>query len=152
MATLKHTQFMQGLKEPIKHYLPPEYQQYRLGETRWLFQIYFGDERRIHYEVSRVYAKQGRMLEIGLHFESRNRKLNHALLRSFQQHLVEVWEKLGDQVIAEQWDRGWTKVYEAYPDMELTDETLDFAAQRLARFVTVMQPIYLHIRRNREQR
>jgi hypothetical protein len=49
---------------------------------------------------------------------------------------------LGDQLVAEGWDRGWTKVYEAYPNEELTPEAQQFAAQRLGKLIVVMQPLY----------
>lgn len=147
MAELKHSDFMKGIEPLLREYVPKKWQKFRLGETRWFFQVYFdGRERRIHYEVSRPSARQGRMLEIGLHFESRNKQLNRQLLEAIRRYILEIREQLGDQVVAEQWDRGWTKVYEAYPSPALTDEAQDFAAQRLAQFIATVQPIYKHIR------
>ena len=63
MSELKHTTFMKGLKNLVAEYIEKPYQNYRLGEMRWFFQVYFGTDRNIHYEVSRPYATSGRMLE-----------------------------------------------------------------------------------------
>ncbi len=147
MTELKHTEFMKGLARLLPDYLPDEYQNFRLGETRWFFQVYFGKERRIHYEVSRANTHSGRMLEIGLHFESRDKQLNRALLEAFWPYVLQLREMLGDQVVAEPWDRGWTKIYEAYPHQALTTTSQDFAAQRLAAFIPVVQPLYRHIQK-----
>jgi hypothetical protein len=142
MTELKHTQFMNGLAELIREQLPPELQRFRLGETRWFFQLYYGRDRNIHYEVSRTVARQGRMLEIGLHFESRDKTLNLFLLDAFSRYILELREALGEQLVAEMWDRGWTKVYEAYPSDVLTPEVQAFAARRLGILIAAMQPLY----------
>ena len=56
--------------------------------------------------------------------------------------MVEVKATLGPQWEAEQWDRGWTKVYETVPWEPFTDETLQAVATRLARAMCVLQPIW----------
>lgn len=146
MTELKHTQFMSGLKQLIITELPDHLHDFRFGETKWLFQIYYGRERRIHYEVTRNYAQQGRMLEIGLHFESQDKDLNQVLLAQVQRYIWQIRAELGEQVVAERWDRGWTKVYEAYPSEALTLEVQQFTAKRLASFITTMQPLYTELR------
>lgn len=144
MSELKHTDFMKGLGQLLPDMLPAPYKKYRLGETRWFYQVYY-EERAIHYEVSRPNARTGRMLEIGLHFESRNRDLNQQLLEAFFPYILEIRAALGDQVVAETWDRGWTKLYEAYPSEALTADQQAFTAKRLAEFIAVVQPIYAYL-------
>jgi hypothetical protein len=144
--TLKHTAFMQTVAKNLGHFLKLPYDGYHFGETHWLCQVYFGEERRIHYEVSRVSNRDGRQIEIGLHFESRNTHLNHRLLAAMDRHLIEIRHALGEGVRAEIWDRGWTKVYEIYPDTELTEELANQIAGRLAEFIKVVQPIYESIK------
>lgn len=146
MAEIKHTTFMSGLKKLITAELPDHLHDFKFGETKWLFQIYYGRERRIHYEVTRNYAQQGRMLEIGLHFESQNKDENQLLLAQFQRYIWEIRAELGEQVVAEKWDRGWTKIYEAYPSDALTAEIQQFAAERLAAFIKTIQPLYEQLR------
>lgn len=142
MSELKHTLFMKGLSELIPEYLPKRYHSFHLGETRWFFQVYFGRDRHIHYEVSRTTAICGRMLEIGLHFENRDKTRNQFLLDAFRRYILELREGLGEGLVAEEWDRGWTKVYEAYPNEALTLDTQAFAAQRLGAVISTMQPLY----------
>lgn len=149
MAELKHTQFMNGLRDLVPEYLPNALQKYKLGRTDWFFQLYYGKDRRIHYEVSRTWSRSDRKLEIALHFESRDKDLNRFLLQKFQRYLLELRAKLGDKVVAEQWDRGWTKVYEAYPSEALTGQAQQFAAERLATFIAEVQPLYEHLRARR---
>lgn len=149
MPVLKYTKFMQGLPPLLKKQVTgTDFEYFHVGETRWLFQVYYGKDRRIHYEVSRISARLGQMLEIGLHFESKDKQLNQFLLDNFSRYILEIREALGNQVVAEMWDRGWTKIYEAYPNEELTTDVQQFTAERLATFISVIQPLYEHIRQS----
>ena len=65
---------------------------------RWIISIYDND-RRIHYEVSRVSRQYS--LELGLHFESKDRALNQFFLQGFQRHLLEIQHEIGAGVEAE---------------------------------------------------
>ena len=94
----------------------------------------------LHYEVVTLGERRG-VLEIGLHFESRHDAENARLLDGFMQHLVEIKAELGDQVEAEMWDKGWTKVYETIPLETMNAAYLDQVADRLAQMIVVLQPI-----------
>lgn len=139
---LRHTDFMQTIATRLAQHLAPPFNHPRFGETRWLCQVYYGEERRIHYEVSRPANRQGRQIEIGLHFESRDRALNAHLLTCLDRHLLEIQVALERDIKAEMWDKGWAKVYEIYPDQELTEALAEQMTRRLAQFITVVQPIY----------
>jgi hypothetical protein len=78
---------------------------------------------------------------VGLHFESRDRAVNARLLAGFSRHMAEVKATLGPQWEAEPWDKGWSKVYDAVPLEGFSDELLEATAARLARAMTVLQPI-----------
>jgi hypothetical protein len=82
------------------------------------------------------------VLELGLHFESRDRDTNARLLEGFSRRMVEVKATLGSQWEAEPWDKGWTKVYETLPYEPFSDELLAAVAKRLARAISVLQPIF----------
>ena len=56
--------------------------------------------------------------------------------------MVEVKAALGPQWEAEPWDKGWTKVYETVPYEPFSTEVLETVARRLARAMTVLQPIW----------
>jgi len=142
---LKHTEFMKTVAGQIGDHLNPPFDNIHMGETRWLCQVYFGRERRIHYEVSRPWSRSGRQIEIGLHFESRDKARNRALVATFDRHLMEIQDKLGREVKAEIWDKGWAKVYEIYPDTGLTESLAAQTTRQLAEFIAVLEPIYQSI-------
>ncbi len=81
------------------------------------------------------------MLELGLHFESRDRAVNAKLLAAFDRRMIEVKRTLGRQWEAEPWDRGWAKVYETFPREALEEEYLDRIAARCAAVIKLLQPI-----------
>ena len=104
----------------------------------------------LHYEVWNLGERRGR-LEIGLHFESRDRAENERLLAGFQARLFEIKTELGDSIEAEQWDKGWTKVYEVIPLETFTADYLERVASRLAQWIVVAQPIFDHLARPRRR-
>jgi len=81
------------------------------------------------------------VLELGLHFESRDREVNTALLAGFSRSMVEVKALLGPQWEAEQWDKGWSKVYETVPYEPFSTELLGTLSERLAKAMIVLTPI-----------
>jgi len=95
--------------------------------------------------VSRPWSRSGRQIEIGLHFESRDKARNRALVATFDRHLMEIQDKLGREVKAEIWDKGWAKVYEIYPDTGLTESLAAQTTRQLAEFIAVLEPIYQSI-------
>lgn len=114
----------------------------------WSFGVQlYDDDPRFHYEVARVPIRLGDRLEIGFHLESRNVAENRRLLDGFAARMVEIKAALGEDVEAEPWDRGWTKVYETIALEIYSDVYLQAVARRLAKVVTVLHPVYLATRR-----
>ena len=140
MSRLTSTQFMHALPSATRGRLPSPLRKFKSLSHSWLCQLYYRDPR-LHYEVWNLGERRGR-IEIGLHFESRDRARNAALLAGFSRRMVEVKAALGPQWEAEPWDRGWTKVYETVPYEPFSDEVLESIAARLARAITVLQPIW----------
>jgi hypothetical protein len=140
MARLTSSQLMRALPEATRPQLPPPLRKFKTAGRPWLCQLYYADPL-LHYEVANLGERRGRV-EIGLHFESRNHAVNSALLAGFSRRMVEVKATLGPQWEAEQWDKGWTKVYETVPYEPFSDETLQAIAARLARAMNVLQPIW----------
>lgn len=146
MQVLKHTVFMARTAQQVAEHLAKPYPRHQFGEKRWLCQVYLGQDRRIHYEVSRPWSRSGRQLEIGLHLESRTKGLNRELLARLDPYVHQIRAELGQVVYAEFWDRGWAKVYYSHPDAPLTPDLVSQTAQGLVTFIEVVQPIYQHIR------
>jgi len=140
MARLTSGQFMQALPGATRAHLPANMRKFRSAHRSWLCQVYYRDPR-LHYEVWNLGQQRGK-LELGLHFESRDRAVNARLLQGFSRCMVEVKATLGPQWEAEPWDKGWSKVYEVLPLEAFSDELLEATAARLARAMTVLQPIW----------
>jgi hypothetical protein len=141
---LSYHRFLETLPPVLVPLLPPRLQQVKTNRPwRWLIQFHFG-EPRLHYEVVRT--RNGRGLEVGFHFESSDRLLNRFLLDGFRRHLFEIKDTLGKSVEAEMWDKGWTKIYEVYPEKPLTPAYQAEVAQRLAGMMTCLQPIFIELR------
>ena len=60
----------------------------------------------------------------------------------FSRRMVAVKAQLGPQWEAEPWDKGWTKVYETLAYQPFSDALLASMAERLARAIEVLQPIW----------
>ena len=140
MPRLTSSQFMQALPSATRAHLPPRLRRFKTITRSWLCQLYYQDTH-LHYEVWNLGERRGR-IEIGLHFEGKDRAKNMALLAGFARRMIEVKASLGPQWEAEQWDKGWTKVYETVPYEPFSDELLAAVSARLARAMTVLQPIW----------
>ena len=144
---MKSSEFFGALPAATRTRLPERLQGFHASRRSWLVQLYY-DHPLLHYEVWNLGERSGR-LEIGLHFESRDRAENERLLRGFQSHLFEIKAELGESVEAEAWDKGWTKAYEVIPLEPFTQNYLDRVAARLAQMIVVMQPIFEHVYKKR---
>lgn len=139
-SRLTSSQFMLALPSATREHLPPELKKFKAATRGWLCQLYYRDSR-LHYEVWNMGERRG-VLEIGLHFESKNRDENVALLNHFSRYMIEVKSRLGTQWEAEMWDKGWTKVYETVPYEPFSHDVLERVSKRLATAMTVLQPIW----------
>ena len=81
MPRLTSAQFMQALPSATREHLPPPLRKFKSASRGWLCQLYYRDPR-LHYEVWNMEERRG-LLEIGLHFESKDRAKNLALLAGF---------------------------------------------------------------------
>ena len=144
MAALSRTQFLKTLPNVVLPRLPQELQGIKVHQPyRWLLQFHYG-EPRLHYEVSAAKHRPG--WEIGFHCEARDKRLNRFLLLGFRRHLFEIKDTLGEQIEAEMWDKGWTKIYEVYPHGELNEAYQTALGARTADFIVCLHAIYVDLR------
>jgi hypothetical protein len=141
MSLLSLPQFLHSLPPLVRPLLPlPLRDVVQVNQPfRWLVQFHVG-EPRLHYEVSRVSGQA--VLELGLHFEDKDSRLNEYLRRGFEHHLLELHHTFSPHLVAEPWDNGWAKVYERYPAPELTNACQTAVAHHLAQFITHLHPIF----------
>jgi hypothetical protein len=136
---MRASEFMRAIPPATRAQLPRKWQNFKTNVRPWLVQLFYADSL-LHYEVVTLGERHG-VLEIGLHFESRNPAVNAQLLDGFMRHLFEIKADLGDGFEAEMWDKGWTKVYETIPLEAFDAAYVDRVAARLAQIIVVMQPI-----------
>ena len=142
--TLSYQRFLKTLPDVIIPQLPLPLQGIKVRQPwRWLIQFHYG-EPRLHYEVSR--PRNRRDLELGFHCEARDKELNRFLLSGFRRNLFEIKDVLGESLEAEMWDRGWTKIYEVYPEGEINEEYQAAVGSRMAEIIVCLHPIYVDLR------
>ncbi|MCA9873840.1 MAG: hypothetical protein KC441_09300 [Anaerolineales bacterium] len=144
MTTLSRNKFLQTLPDVVVPSLPPNLQGIKSRQPwNWLVQFYFA-EPRLHYEVSKAVRTGG--WELGFHCEAKDKNLNRLLLTGFRRHLFEIKDTLGGSIEAEMWDRGWTKIYEVYPEADLTAAYQVELGRRLAEIIACLHPIFVDVR------
>jgi len=144
MSNLSSAKFLSTLPEVVLPSLPTALQSIQVRQPyRWLIQFHYG-EPRLHYEVSRSQRRNG--WELGFHCEARDKRLNRFLLDGFRRHLFEIKDMLGEPIEAEMWDRGWTKIYEIYPDEPLTTTYQHLVGLRMAEIIVCLHPFYVELR------
>jgi len=141
---MKSSDFVRALPDVVRPRLPKRLRDFKTASRSWLAQFYY-DDPRLHYEVWNLGERRKR-LEIGLHFESRERKLNARLLEGMLAHLFEIKAELGSSFEAEPWDKGWTKVYETIPLESFNAEYLERVAARVAQVIRVLESIRRDLR------
>jgi len=129
---------MKAIPDATRPHLPPVLRDFGSVSRAWLVQIHYG-QPRVHYEVWLLSRRN--LLELGLHFEHRNRSVNARLLEHFDAHAVAIKAELGEGVEVEPWDKGWAKVYETLPLEPFEQPYLEQVARRLAQLIAFLQPI-----------
>ncbi len=130
-------EFQVSLVNQTREQLPRNLRNFDVRSFFTLFKLFY-KQRRIHYEVW-VRGKE-RLVEVGLHFEA-DRETNQALLDFFSERALEIHAELGPRVDIEQWTTSWGRVHEVVPYSSLDSELVDELAPKLARMITVLQPM-----------
>ena len=120
----------QRLPEPLREH------QWRI---RWsLLQVYF-EKPNVHYEV--WVQRKRRLIEIGLHFEG-EREESYRWAEALAPHALEIQAQLGPSAELEEWTASWTRLHESLTFAgDLSDELAVKVAERLARYIEVLEPI-----------
>ena len=104
-----------------------------------LAQFWWGTDPSVHYELW-VHDRTAQ-LELGLHFESTPAR-NQALYAAFGSHLLEIHTQVGDSLWLEEWDKGWTRLYETQPLQPLDEARVFAVSARMIEIMECLQPIY----------
>ena len=103
-----------------------------------LVQFWFGVDRTIHYEV--WIHERTAQIELGLHFEA-SAKRNRQMYERFERELLAIHAVLGSSIWLEEWDRGWSRIYETQPLWPLDSARVVTVADRLVEMIATFQPI-----------
>ena len=138
--------FIKSVPPLTKTHLPSALKGFKQTALPWLVQLYY-DDKMLHYELAKLPDKYGaNRLEIGMHFESRDHRLNNVLLTGFDHYLLEIRASLGEDWWAEPWVRGWTKVYTTLHYQTLDEPFMEETALHLAKTISVIHPLYTRLR------
>lgn len=108
-----------------------------VGPMASLIKMHYGDAA-VHYEVW-AQRRHG-IIEVGLHFEGTQER-NAAYLQALQARSKEIRAALGRSIEFEHWTRSWTRIHEHIPLEALDSDMLVLVGHRLARMISVLQPM-----------
>ena len=128
---------LRSLPVAIRAQLPPRLREFR-SSSQWsyLVKIHYGN-RDLHYEAS--HRARLHTVEIGLHFEADD-LTNARLLGAFRAHERKIRRKLPSARF-EEWDRGWTRIWEPVVYERFDGALRDDLAERLAAYISVLEPV-----------
>ncbi len=137
--------FLSLVDTALSRRLPKRLRGIRRQPRASVLQVYFAGPE-VHYEVA--VQRKTKSLEIGLHFEG-NREENFRWAEALSPRMLEIQASLGRDVELEQWTRKWTRLHQSLriggaewrPSRDLTEQLALQVAERLARFIEVLEPI-----------
>jgi hypothetical protein len=138
LPVLTRREFFADLAEAVRRSLPPERQRFETRQTMNLLKLHYGANYRIHYEAW-INTEKG-YVELGLHFED-GPASTERLLRHFDCCILEIKDELGAEAELERWTQSWGHLFELHPLEPLTDDFVARLAERLTRYIEVLQPL-----------
>ena len=136
--SLKVREFLDGAAELARPLLPPELRDFQHRLQGSLVKLYYDDPGQ-HYEV--WLRRSAGLVELGLHFETREPRRNAELLEWFVDELPLIKAALGEQTEAEPWDRGWARIHRVMSLEPLEPEFQQRLADHLAETIEVLEPL-----------
>lgn len=135
---MKVRDFLDAVYQALLERLPKQYHKHESRMRFGYLQVYFADPG-VHYEA--WVQRRALRIEIGLHFEG-EREVNYRWAALLGERALELQASLGGEVELEEWTEQWTRLHETRTfsgglTLELADET----AERMARYIEVMEPI-----------
>jgi hypothetical protein len=126
------------LPDGLRPLLPDDLRDFTYKTHGSLAQLYY-DDPRVHYEIW-FHWRTGR-IELGLHFE-RDERTNAQLFGSFDRRIVAIKAEVGDSIDLERWDKGWARIYETWPCEKVDRSFRAHVVERLARIISILEPIH----------
>ncbi len=133
------TSFISSVAREVAAYFERAGNPLRSSVRSRLAQFWWGVDRSVHYEI--WVHERTLQLELGFHFESSAIR-NRIIYDAFGKHLLEIQDTLGDTIWLEEWDKGWTRLYETVPLFPLDEARVYSVAGRLCEIMECLQPMY----------
>ena len=121
----------------LRDELPPNLHAFVWTALNWQAKAWFGN-RALHYEI--WVRHSAKVVELGLHFEA-DALTNARLLGAFRSRSKDVKRGLGTAARIEQWDKGWTRVWEPFALEKLDLAYTERIQRRFVEYVRVLEPI-----------
>lgn len=138
MPRMPVAEFMHELQERTLERLPAALRKGCTHRIRFVwFQLHFHSPK-VHYEV--CLTRKTERIEIGLHFEGPH-DFSYRWCELMAEHMLEVQAELGPSWELEEWTASWARLHETIPYDPPSPALADEIATRLARLITVCQPI-----------
>ena len=121
----------------VRERVPSDLREFHWESFSFQSKLWYGN-KALHYEIwVRYHVK---VVELGLHFEA-DPLTNARLLGAFRSRAKDVKRGLGADARIEEWDKGWTRVWEPLPHRKPDDGLATELAGRIAAYVTSLEPI-----------
>ena len=136
-TSITRREFFAAVRDRLQVRLPAERQNIRFQTSHRQMKLYYS-QYKLHYEV----WTNGRdhHIEIGLHFEE-GPESTEALIRFFDQHILEIKHELNPDVELERWTNSWGRIFQLLPYQPLTEELAVDVGDRLRDMIVVLQPL-----------
>ena len=135
--TVSWPTIFRGIPPLLREEVPANLGAFQWNATNWQAKAWFGN-KALHYEIWVRY--QARVVELGLHFEA-DPLTNARLLGAFRSRAKDVTRALGKDARIEEWDKGWTRVWEPFALEKLEPAFAELIQTRFVDYVRVLEPI-----------
>jgi len=126
-----------GIPPLLREQVPADLGAFQWNATNWQAKAWFGN-KALHYEIwFRYHVK---IVELGLHFEA-DALTNARLLGAFRSRAKDVKRGLGKDARIEEWDKGWTRVWEPFSLEKIEPPFAERIQTRFVDYVRVLEPI-----------
>lgn len=118
----------------LRQELPPALHDFEWRASSSMAKAWYGN-KTLHYEI--WVRPSLKVVELGLHFEC-DPLTNARLGGAFRARSKQIVRALGRGTRIEEWDRGWSRVWEQFPLASLDEDAL---ARRFVAYVRALEPI-----------
>jgi hypothetical protein len=136
-TSITRREFFAAVRDRLQIQLPSDCQNIRFRTSFRQMKLYYS-QPKLHYEVWTNGRDQH--IEIGLHFEE-GPQSTEALIRHFDQHILEIKHELGPEIELERWTNSWGRIFQLLPYQPLTEGLAVEVGDRLRDMIVVLQPV-----------